>query len=197
MTDRNAQELKQAGAIEAAQDPNSTVTAKQAEDEIVAASRNAGVAAFQFDPDATPEQKKAQARAVCSQNPRLLTCADRLTQLIQAIPPELRSRRPKGTAVITDVDDGTGPDEDLPEVGKGGVLDVATDADGKPVADGADPQSSEAPYSRTGWAPQLGWPKDSAMGSESLLDHATWVEGKLPDKFFGGTLGFRNETSLG
>ena len=54
------------------------------------------------------------------------------------------------------------------------------------MKDGEDPEAKDAPYSRTGWAPRFGWPADSAMGGESLLDHATWVEGKLPDKFFGG-----------
>ncbi|PHH90809.1 hypothetical protein CDD83_2608 [Cordyceps sp. RAO-2017] len=159
-------ELKAQGAIEAAEDPESLVTADDAEREIVELSRNAGVAAFNFDPDATPEQKRAQARA--------------------AIPVELQqSRREKGAAIITDQDDGTGPDEDLPEPSKAGVLDVAVDADGKRLADGTDPDEEEAPFSRTGWAPRMGWPINSSMEDESLLDHATWVEGKLPDHLYG------------
>lgn len=105
----------------------------------------------------------------------------------QAIPKELqRSRRNKGAAIITDQDDGNGPDEDLPEPSKAGVLDVATDAHGNQLTGGEDPDAKDAPFSRTGWAPKLGWPSDSAKEGESLLDHATWVEGKLPDKFFGG-----------
>jgi hypothetical protein len=107
--------------------------------------------------------------------------------LAQAIPRELQqSRRPKGAAIITDVDDGTGPVEDLPEPSKEGVLDVARDEQGKPLADGVDPESGEVPYSRTGWAPQLGWPEDDATAQESLLDHATWVESQLPDTLYGG-----------
>jgi hypothetical protein len=51
-------------AIELAQDPDSSVTANVAEKEIVHQSKQAGVLAFEFDPDATPEQKAAQARAV-------------------------------------------------------------------------------------------------------------------------------------
>ncbi|KAF4464668.1 hypothetical protein FALBO_8500 [Fusarium albosuccineum] len=165
-TAKEASELKQQGAVEAAANPESSVTADDAQREIVEASRNAGVAAFTFDPDASPEQKKAQAKA--------------------AIPPELQhSRRPKGAAIITDVDDGTGPVEDLPEPSKEGVLDVARDKDGKPLADGVDPGSEEAPYSRTGWAPRLGWPSDDLLEQESLLDHGTWVEGKLPDTLYG------------
>lgn len=59
-----AHELKAQGVIEAAQDPDSKVTAADARQKIVSESRKAGVAAFEFDPDATPEQKAAQARAV-------------------------------------------------------------------------------------------------------------------------------------
>jgi hypothetical protein len=63
-TQSEAAELKTQGAVEAAQDPNSSVTAADAERKIIAESKKAGVAAFTFDPDATPEQKAAQARAV-------------------------------------------------------------------------------------------------------------------------------------
>ncbi|KAF4984077.1 hypothetical protein FZEAL_656 [Fusarium zealandicum] len=163
---KEVSELKQQGAVEAAANPQSSVTADDAQREIVEASRNAGVAAFTFDPDASPEQKKAQANA--------------------AIPPELQqSRRPKGAAIITDVDDGTGPDEDLPEPTKEGALDVARDDKGKILTGGEDPGGDEAPYSRTGWAPRLGWPTDELLEQESMLDHGTWVEGKLPDTLYG------------
>lgn len=64
MSTKDADELKQQGAIEAAQDPESQVTADQAQKEIVERSKNAGVPAFQFDPDASPEEKREQARAV-------------------------------------------------------------------------------------------------------------------------------------
>jgi len=57
-------ELKQQGAVEAAQDPESSVTANDAQHKIVEESKKAGVAAFTFNPDATPEEKAAQARAV-------------------------------------------------------------------------------------------------------------------------------------
>ncbi|RDA89729.1 hypothetical protein CP533_6852 [Ophiocordyceps camponoti-saundersi (nom. inval.)] len=166
MSALDVSEIKAQGAIEAAEDPQSLVTADQAEKEIVELSKNAGVAAFNFDPDASLAEKRAQARA--------------------AIPQELQqSRRKKGAAIITDQDDGTGPDEDLPEPSKSGVLDVATDADGKPLPDGADPLAAEEPYSRTGWAPKTGWPASEAEEGDSLLDHTTWVEGKLPDSLYG------------
>ena len=60
----DARELKAQGVVEAAQDPNSKVTAEDAQREIVAQSKNAGIPAFQFDPDASPEEKRAQAKAV-------------------------------------------------------------------------------------------------------------------------------------
>jgi hypothetical protein len=60
----SAAELKTQGVVEAAQDPNSSVTSEDAQRKIVQESKKAGVAAFEFDPDATPEQKAAQARAV-------------------------------------------------------------------------------------------------------------------------------------
>ena len=61
-----AGELKTQGAEEAAQDHDSKVTPEDAEKVIVNESKKAGTAAFQFDPDATPEEKAAQARAVGS-----------------------------------------------------------------------------------------------------------------------------------
>lgn len=65
MAAQDAREAKVDDAVAAAQDPATTVTADDAQREMVEQSRNAGVPAFTFDPDATPEQKRAQARAVC------------------------------------------------------------------------------------------------------------------------------------
>ena len=60
----SAAELKQQGAFEAAADPNSTVTAADAQAKAELESKKAGVGAFSFNPDASPEEKAAQARAV-------------------------------------------------------------------------------------------------------------------------------------
>lgn len=57
-------ELKSQGAVEAAQDPNSSVTGDDATRVILDESKKAGSAALHFDPDATPEEKAAQARSV-------------------------------------------------------------------------------------------------------------------------------------
>jgi hypothetical protein len=60
----HAKELKQHGAVEAAQDENSQVTAEEAEKVLIDESKKGGAAAFQFDPDASPAEKAAQAGAV-------------------------------------------------------------------------------------------------------------------------------------
>lgn len=64
-TAKDASELKVLGVVEAAQDPESAASAADAQKKIVEESKKQGVTAFTFDPDATPEQKKGQARAVC------------------------------------------------------------------------------------------------------------------------------------
>jgi len=63
-------EAKQEVAEEAARDPNSAFTAQDAEKVIVDESKKAGAPAFQFDPNASPEEKAAQARAV--RQPRII-----------------------------------------------------------------------------------------------------------------------------
>ena len=57
-------EHKQQDALAAARDPHSSVTAHQAEQTILEQSKAAGAAAFEFDPNATPEEKAAQLREV-------------------------------------------------------------------------------------------------------------------------------------
>jgi hypothetical protein len=42
---------------------------------------------------------------------------------------------------------------------------------------------------RTGWAPQFENQKPVGEPEETLLDHQTFLEGKLDDKFFGGRNG--------
>ena len=66
MSNLNSQagELKSQGAAMAAQDPDNKVTAEDAEGVMTDESKKAGIPAFRFDPDATPEEKAAQARSV-------------------------------------------------------------------------------------------------------------------------------------
>lgn len=64
-------EDKQQAAIEATQDPESSVTAEQAQKIVKDQAKAAGAQAFSFDPNASPDEKAAQARAV-SASPTLL-----------------------------------------------------------------------------------------------------------------------------
>lgn len=61
-------ELKEEGIIEAAtelaQDPQSQVNPDTVEETLVEKTRAAGVPAYQFDPDASPEDKAAAAESV-------------------------------------------------------------------------------------------------------------------------------------
>jgi hypothetical protein len=66
MLSSQVSEIKQQAVIEKAKDPNSSVSAKAAEEAIVDETRKAGGTAFQFDPDASSEKKAAQLNAVCS-----------------------------------------------------------------------------------------------------------------------------------
>ena len=59
-----APEQKQEAIIQDAQNPNSKTTSEEAQQALINETKAAGGAAFQFDPDATPEEKAAQARAV-------------------------------------------------------------------------------------------------------------------------------------
>lgn len=69
MLQSSKSELKQQVAVESAQDPDSNVTAQDAERVLVDESKKAGVPALQFDPNASPEEKAAQAKAVSSKPP--------------------------------------------------------------------------------------------------------------------------------
>ena len=58
-------ELKSQGAVEAAQNPDSTINAGDAEHVIMNESQKAGAMAFTFDAKASPAAKAAQAHTVC------------------------------------------------------------------------------------------------------------------------------------
>ena len=90
-------------------------------------------------------------------------------------------------SVVTDVGgDDSGPTADLPPPSKDGVVEVTKDAEGNIVEDGAGPGGdTEKPFERTGWAPQFGSPNEKSQDAESLLDHSTWLEGKIPDSLYG------------
>ncbi|KAL8731971.1 MAG: hypothetical protein Q9166_003103 [cf. Caloplaca sp. 2 TL-2023] len=165
----HAAELKAQGAVEAAQDPDSKVTSQDAQHVIAAESKKAGVAAFEFDPNASPEAKAAQARS--------------------RVPPGFHhDKKPKAVGVVTDIGDGTPDQYELPSPSKGGALPATPTTDGKPVqANGHIHQDDKSRYEdRVGWAPRFGQGSiTEAEAEESPLDHQTWIESKLDDSFFG------------
>lgn len=66
-----------------ARDPNSNVTSDDVQKVIVNESKKAGVPAFRFDPNTTPEEKAAQAKA--------------------AFPPGLKRDKTHGIGIVTDI----------------------------------------------------------------------------------------------
>ncbi|KFY65048.1 hypothetical protein V497_01494 [Pseudogymnoascus sp. VKM F-4516 (FW-969)] len=159
-------EIKQQGAFEAARDPTNPVSAEDAELKAMTESKKAGVQAFSFDPDATPEQKAAQAASHVPEGFH-------------------HQHKAKGVAIATDIEDGKPGAYDLPEPTTAGAIEPVKDEKGNLVL-GAQEGDKEKWVDRTGWAPRFGNGTDPNAGPlESLLDHQTWVEGKVPDKFFG------------
>ncbi|RDI82640.1 hypothetical protein Vi05172_g7461 [Venturia inaequalis] len=165
-------ELKQQGAYEAARDPNSSVTAKQAEKSAVEEARAGGSAAFQFDPNATAEEKAAQVNSY--------------------IPAGLQHHRtPKVAALASDTDDGTPSKYQnvLPPVssGKDGVV-AATDAQAEQAANGdlTGIDKDDEDWSRVGWAPRFGPGIPGGLDMQmTMSDQSTWLEERMEDKFFG------------
>ncbi|KAL8834449.1 MAG: hypothetical protein Q9170_003745 [Blastenia crenularia] len=164
-----AGELKSQGAADAARDPSSEVTSQDAQHIMAAESKKAGVEAFEFDPNASPEAKAAQARS--------------------HVPPGFHhDKKPKGVGITTDIDDGTPDQYELPTPSKGGALPASpTTPNRSAQANGHLHHDDKSRYEdRVGWAPRFGQGSiTEAEAEESPLDHQTWVESKLDDTFFG------------
>lgn len=67
-SDKSASELRQQGAIQTGQEANQTdpeIQPEAVEKVLVNETEKAGAHAYQFDPDASPEEKAAAAEAVC------------------------------------------------------------------------------------------------------------------------------------
>ncbi|KAJ9289367.1 hypothetical protein DTO021C3_3193 [Paecilomyces variotii] len=165
-------ELRQQGAVEtaerAAQDPQSNVRPENVEKVLIEESRKAGAPAFQFDPDAPPEEKAALAKS--------------------RLPPGFRDRKPKGIAVATDIDDGTPDKYDLPPPSKGAEMAVTPTTPANGEAKGVPAEmTDDLRYARdrTGWAPRFEIQKPEGEEEATLLDHQDFLESKLDDKFFG------------
>ncbi len=101
----------------------------------------------------------------------------------------------KGVAVPTDIDDGKPGAYDLPPPSTAGALAAPPkDKTGKLLANGTvgymDEDEDRRWIERAGWAPRFGSGASVNSGEEeTLLDHQTWLEGKLDDKFYGGKSG--------
>ncbi|KAJ0420392.1 C2 domain-containing protein [Aspergillus carlsbadensis] len=166
-------ELKQQGAIEtaqaAAQDPGSHIRPETVEQKLVDENRKAGLPAYQFDPDASPEEKAAVAEA--------------------HVPPGFHhERKPKGVGVITDKDDGTPAPYDLPppRTASGLLLDEKADEIADQKKEGELDDDARWARNRTGWAPRFAHEETKEEHDDmTLLDHQTFLEGKIDDKFFG------------
>ncbi|KAK5938244.1 Tricalbin-2 [Knufia obscura] len=156
-------EAKQEVAEEAARDPNSRFSAEDAERVMVEESKKAGAPAFQFDPNASPEEKAAQARARGN---------------------SLHTNRPKGAGLKSDINDG--PDDyDLPAPTTAGVVAGSTTGDQQEQMNGFHPEEDN--WKKTGWAPRFGSGETEEDKQDDALisDHQTFLEGKLDDKFYG------------
>ncbi|OCK83371.1 tricalbin [Lepidopterella palustris CBS 459.81] len=169
MASSHASELKSQGAMEAARDPDSNVTPQAAENTFLAEAKKGGSVAVQFDPDATAEEKAAQLQS--------------------HVPAGFHhERNPKAISLVSDVDDGTGTKYDLPPASKAGAI-APTSTSKEATANGHLPEDDEDRWDRVGWAPrfgQLGAGEEEEEEEEgNMLDHQTWLEGKLQDKFFG------------
>ena len=83
--------------------------------------------------------------------------------------------------------DGTPDQYDLPPPSKAGAVPPSPSLDGKSaVANGHLTHDDAARYEKTGWAPRFGQGSiTEEEAAESLLDHQTFLESKLDDKFFG------------
>ncbi|KIX07732.1 uncharacterized protein Z518_02386 [Rhinocladiella mackenziei CBS 650.93] len=169
MSSKLKNELKSEGAIEAAQDPDNSATGEDANRVILDESKKAGSAALHFDPNASPDEKAAQARTRMNDT----------------------KRPPKGIGVVTDLDDEKPDQYDLPppqSIAAAEAANVPTAqigaANGKPPEE-EDEEDAEQ-WSKVGWAPRFGsgeTEEDKEAGD--LLDHQTLLEGRLDEKFFG------------
>ncbi|OKL63539.1 hypothetical protein UA08_01208 [Talaromyces atroroseus] len=164
-------ELKQQGIIEtaqaAAQDPQSQIQPELVEQKLVDESRKAGAVAYQFDPNASPEEKAKITRSV--------------------IPPGFHNpNKAKGVALTTDKDL-TGPVQyDLPPPSQATEEVNEASSEKEQLQNGQLTEDQRWARDRTGWAPQFMKPDQAKLeDGDTLLDHRTFLEDKISDKFFG------------
>ncbi|KAI9790565.1 MAG: hypothetical protein M1833_001916 [Piccolia ochrophora] len=167
-----AAELKQQGALEAARANGNSLASEDAERKIVEETKKAGYEAYEFNPNASPEEKAAQAHSHVPNNFH-------------------HERRHKAIGLTTDIDDGTPDQIELPAPSKAGALaaspTVGESKDG--LGNGTlSKEDNDRWVERSGWAPRFGTGKDADTEEGTLLDHQTWLEGRLDEKFYGGKI---------
>lgn len=92
-------------------------------------------------------------------------------------------RKHQTAALASDQDDGETAGYDLPPPTTAGAIAVSSSPTGA-SANGDIHKDEDGEYSKVGWAPRFGNPGDHDEEG-TLLDHQTFLEGKLDDKFFG------------
>ncbi|KAI1005415.1 Uncharacterized protein K3495_g2798 [Podosphaera aphanis] len=160
-------------AAQTPEEPHNVNVTSEAENK-VEGSGAAGVSAYIFDPDASPEEKAAQARS--------------------RVPEGFHHQhKSKAVAVATDLDDDNTPSTyNLPPVAQVCVRDSNDPQEEKnqlslksAIDEKANLEEDARWIERAGWAPRFGNPSTASIDGEALIDHQTWVEGRLDDKFFG------------
>lgn len=84
---------------------------------------------------------------------------------------------------------GGGPDQyDLPSPTANGAVETPTDVEDGAANGHISTDEKKSYEEKTGWAPRFGQGDLTAEEADaSLLDHQTWLESRLDEKFFGGT----------
>ncbi|KAL2369755.1 hypothetical protein RJ035_005949 [Blastomyces gilchristii] len=147
--------------MESQQSQPPAVSPKTIEKKMVEESEHAGIPAFQFDPDAPPSKKAEQVEL--------------------AIPSDMfKQSQTKAVGVSTDIVNGTSSiSSKAPKVVDAGKPEAPAETNGELD------EAARWDRHRTGWAPRFHTPEDDMDEGDTLLDHQTFIETKLDDKFFG------------
>lgn len=177
------------------------ITPDAVEKKLIDETHDTGAAAYQFNPDASPEEKASAARGVCPSDHPCRLFTDPLpirmcprTSIISISPRASLSSRTRLVLFLTVVDpplltgciqenEGAPENKDLPPASS---PDEIKKEDAGDAAAGKEQMTDDQRWARdrTGWAPRF--MIESTEDEGTLLDHQTLLEGKLSDKFFGG-----------
>ncbi|EEQ86686.1 hypothetical protein RJZ56_006914 [Blastomyces dermatitidis] len=147
--------------MESQQSQPPAVSPETIEKKMVEESEHVGIPAFQFDPDAPPSKKAEQVEL--------------------AIPSDMfKQSQTKAVGVSTDIVNGTSSiSSKAPKVVDAGKPEAPAETNGELD------EAARWDRHRTGWAPRFHTPEDDMDEGDTLLDHQTFIETKLDDKFFG------------